>query len=97
MKGEDPMSDKLLGWISAAFDLPSESVSGRLLVELVEDRRLLVENHHGIVSYDRDCIIIKTGVGRLLISGGELTMVQMTRERIIITGRVEQIMLQKEV
>ena len=65
------------------------------LVELAGEHRVLIENHHGVVVYEPCEIIIRVQYGHLQITGCKLKLVQMTKEKLVITGDIASICLQR--
>ena len=47
--------------IAERLDYPAESVAGVPKLTVTGRRRALVENHHGLLAYSRECIIIDGG------------------------------------
>ena len=74
-------------------DLPGEMLPGQPLVELSGDRRVLVENHRGVTEYSRERIGIRVSYGQVLVCGCGLELIRMSKEQLVITGRVEGITL----
>ena len=87
------MSGKMFGWIMAQVNLNSEPSPGRSLVEMIDDCRILIENHYGVRSYDSNSINIKTSFGELCVRGCDLQLACMSKQQLLITGCVEQISL----
>jgi len=75
------------------IDLPVEANTALPLIEIVGNRRVLIENHRGVSVYGKDEICIRTKNGEIIVQGCELTLAQMTKERLIITGTVERVSL----
>ncbi len=65
------------------------------LIELVGDQRILIENHHGMAAYSKQMISVKTSYGMVGITGRGLRIQQMTKNRIVIGGYIEEIYLSK--
>lgn len=72
--------------VSAAVDLQDEPLPGLPLVEIAGDRRVLIENHHGVTEYGTEQICVKVKFGSVCICGSELELTKMTREQLIISG-----------
>ena len=89
------MGDKknILERIAVAADLASEPLLKQSLVEIIGERRVLIENHCGIVGYGTQEICVKVRTGKILICGNCLEITQMTRERLIIIGSIDQVKL----
>ena len=66
--------------IAERLDYPAESVTGR--------RRALVENHHGLLAYSRECIIIDGGRTRVCLRGTDLQLVAMDSAAVLISGTI---------
>lgn len=74
-------------------DLPGEAGFGQPLIELAGDRRVLVEHHQGVIQYGRDKICVKVKYGTVAVSGCDLELVRMTKEQLIICGRIDSVHL----
>lgn len=81
--------------IFAALHQVSDSISGDTLVEIVSDKRVLIENHKGIVGYEADSIVVRSKQGRLHISGKTLTIRELSKSKLIIRGKIEKIEILK--
>ena len=75
------------------LDMPTETVNDRSIIELIDDHRLLVENHLGVISYETNLIDIKTKFGQLSVDGRDLTMACLSKDKIVITGQITEISL----
>ncbi len=65
----------------------------QVLVEIWGNRRVLIENHAGVLGYTSNEICVATHGGAIHISGSGLKIQQITNERLIITGCVKNIQL----
>ena len=74
-------------------DLPGEAGLGHPLMELAGDRRVLIEHHQGVTQYGSGCICVKVKYGSLSVEGCGLELARMSREQLIIRGRIDQIRL----
>lgn len=83
----------ILDKLALAADLPGESVPGQSLVEILGDRRVLLENHYGVTKYSQESICVKVRYGQIQISGCGLRLMKMTKQQIIICGRIEAVSL----
>lgn len=66
------------------------------IVELAGSRRVLIENHLGVTQYSRETIGIKMKYGEIQINGCGLTLEQMTRVKLVVTGRIDGICLHRK-
>lgn len=63
------------------------------LVEIVGQKRIVVENHCGVCYYGDDRVLIKTHNGYIEIIGGELHLRCISREHLCITGALDAVKL----
>lgn len=66
------------------------------LVELVGNRRVLIEHHCGITEYGSEKIAVKVKCGSICVVGCNLTLMHMSDEKIVITGTVLDIHLEEK-
>ena len=68
--------------------LPGEALPGQPLMEIIGDKRVLIENHCGVCGYDLQRIQVKVNYGCVIIHGRNLELMQMTRDQLVITGSI---------
>ena len=61
------------------------------LVEVCNNRRILIENHQGVVAYQNSEIIVKVRSGNICVCGDQLQLVRMSRYQLVITGVITSI------
>ena len=59
------------------------------IVELVGQKRLLIENHQGVLSYGCNEIKIKVSYGSVIVAGSALQLMEMSRVKLAICGRID--------
>lgn len=74
-------------------DLSVEALPGQPLVELAGERRVLIEHHQGVTQYSREQICVKVKYGYVSVVGCGLELSRMTKEQLIISGRIDGITL----
>ena len=72
-----------------------ESVPGQSIVEIAGEQRVLIENHQGVAAYGREQILVNVKFGYICICGCNLEMLHMTKEQLIICGKIESVGLQR--
>ena len=75
--------------------LPPESVPGQSIIEIAGERRVLIENHQGVAAYGQERILVNVKFGTVCVCGCHLEMVHMTKEQLVIFGRIDSIGLQR--
>ena len=77
------------------WDLPGESLPGQVLVEISGENRVLIEHHCGVREYSRERIGVKVKYGMLQVCGSCLELRCMTREQLVISGKIDCIVLKR--
>ena len=72
-----------------------ESGVGLPIVEIVADRRVLVERHKGVLGYDDGKVCIRLSFGRLQVCGCGLKIAHMTKSQLVISGQIQTVVLQR--
>jgi len=80
--------------LSDGLDLTGE-VNGGSLVEVAGDTRVLIEHHRGIRQYHSDCICVNVTFGSVSICGSCLEIARMTREQLVICGKIAAVTLHR--
>lgn len=83
----------ILERIVCAADLGTEPLPRVPLVELAGERRVLIENHHGVRAYGPEEILVSVSYGSVAICGTQLELACMNGEKLIITGNIDSIRL----
>lgn len=74
-------------------ELPEEILPGQTILELIGDRRVLIEGHGGVSVYSDEEICVKVKYGIAKIVGRNLKLSQMTVHKLIICGNISEIHL----
>ena len=72
------------------------SVPGRSIVEIADDRRVLIENHLGVREYGREKITVNVKFGFISICGNCLELRQMTKEQLVVSGKIRSVSLERK-
>lgn len=75
--------------------LTMEPLPGQPIVEIAGDRRVLIENHFGIKAYGRERIVVKVKYGAVCVCGCGLELLRMTRDQMVIRGKIDSVTLQR--
>lgn len=81
--------------IADGADLSAEPLPGVPIVELAGDGRVLIEQHGGVTEYSREQISVKVRYGIVCICGCNLELALMTRQQLVIIGKIHSIRLQR--
>ncbi len=87
MKHRKGMSERL----SHAVDLLDAPLLGQTLLELLDDSRVLIENHNGVMEYSNQKIQVRVRYGSLCICGVGLRLSKMSADQLVISGCITSI------
>lgn len=73
----------------ASDELIGESLPKRPIIELCSDCRLYVERHLGVYEYSDVEIHIGVCFGKLIIKGVSLKLASMSKENLVVTGKIQ--------
>lgn len=72
----------------------TDLIPGVPIVEICDQRRVLIENHQGIVGYGGNEIQIKVRFGRICVCGENLKLKLMCKNKLVIIGRINAVNMQ---
>ena len=81
--------------LTNAADLQDEPIPGLPLIEIAGERRVLIENHRGVIEYGSEQICVKVKFGSLRICGQNMELAKMTGEQLVITGAIESVTIRR--
>ncbi len=80
--------ERLWNRVIANSQMDAGSLPRLPIVEIAGDRRILIENHFGVWEYGRDKISVKVKYGLVTIYGSCLELRQMTKDQLVISGKI---------
>lgn len=84
---------KLMDRLTTAADLPEEPIPGIPLIEVLGDRRVLIEHHKGIKEYGCQMIRVQVSYGQVCVAGEDLLLSKMVKGQLVISGSIREIRL----
>ncbi len=82
--------------IATRTDALSASLPRVPVIEIANDHRVLIENHNGVTEYGDACIRVKVCYGCVSVSGSKLELAQITKEQLVILGRIDTVSICRE-
>lgn len=76
-------------------DIAAEPLPGQPIVEIAGERRVLIENHYGVKAYSREKIVVHVKFGLISVCGCGLELMRMTKDQLVIRGRIDAVTLQR--
>ena len=83
--------DELPGELADRLDMPEDVLLKAAKLTVTAGRRVLVENHRGVLDYSAEHILVNLGRGKLSISGANLKLKAMNRNELLISGRIQTV------
>ena len=65
------------------------------LVEICDNKRVLIENHRGIICYGVNEISVKVKKGSISVLGNHLCLDRMNKTKLVICGDIQSVSVQK--
>lgn len=84
---------KLSEELSQRLDLPGQAMPGSVRVEIVDRRRVLIENHRGILHYSQELIEVAAARGHIVLHGSGLMLEAMRGGDLLISGNISGVEL----
>ncbi len=81
--------------LARTADLEEEPNPTMPLLELVGDRRVLIEHHQGVTEYGRNQITVRVKFGCITVTGQRLELAKMSREQLVISGCIQGIRVER--
>ena len=82
---------KLAERFCETLELPEEAVPGNAKVSMTGGKKLLIENHKGLLSYSDTAIEVLTGEGKISVLGSGFTIRAMKEGNMLIFGRLQSV------
>lgn len=76
--------------------LPDEVMTGRARVVLVAGEGALVEQHRGLIGYEKDQILFRIKKGMLMLEGEEMMITTFGAFDAVVEGKVRCIRLEED-
>ena len=82
-------------WLTTLEQITDEQLPGVPVVEIGGCSRVLVERHRGVLAYSDETIEIRQCYGMLCVSGEDLQLREMTRDRLAICGKISALEIKR--
>ena len=91
MKQRKPDTNGFLDKLNQKTDM----VPGCPILEIAGQCRVLIENHQGIIAYSTSQIMVRVQFGTYTIHGTGLKVAKMSKDQLVIQGRVDVVQLSR--
>lgn len=76
---------------SDLLDLPQDVVFDLPRMTMIGNMQLYIENHHGVIDFSANRLLLNLSVGKLEISGEELVIRTISGAEVFVEGNVQHI------
>lgn len=80
------ISNSFKNFLTSDVELPNEIVLNLPLITIVGNNKILIENFKNIVQYSNEIIKINTTCGILKITGKNLFLKELNKNKVLING-----------
>jgi sporulation protein YqfC len=77
-----------LSGITQATNLETEPLPRIPLVEIYDQKRVIIENHRGVAGYGGCEVRVNMRYGVLTVCGENLQLARMNKDQLVITGKI---------
>jgi sporulation protein YqfC len=88
MKGE-----KIFDHLANIIASEEVNIPGQSIMELCTNRRILIEEHKGLLEYGPEKVMVEVSFGKLCIVGSGLKVAKMTSQQIAVVGCIRAVHL----
>ena len=81
--------------VNEFLDLPREVGTNIPKITMMGFDEIIIENYKGILDYEEFFIRVSTYIGNININGFELSLNQITDEALSITGKIENVDIER--
>ena len=86
---------RILHRLATAAQLEDEAIPRLPLVEIMNDQRVLIENHQGVVEYGELQISVKVNFGLVTVCGCDLDLARMMKGQLVVTGKIAAVQIHR--
>ena len=84
------ISDKI-SEASEKLSIPEGILNDDSVIEIINNKKVKIENHKGIFRYSSKEIVVKTNCSKVSVMGDELNIIAYITQEIVISGNISAI------
>jgi sporulation protein YqfC len=89
MKKGSKFGERVAGFL----EIPLDTVADWPRIVMDANRDVTIQNHRGVIEYDRNTVRLNTKLGEIKISGVNLALVSAVKDEIVIEGKIVRVEL----
>ncbi|QSX06842.1 YabP/YqfC family sporulation protein [Sedimentibacter sp. zth1] len=87
--------NKIRSKIADELELPDHVVTDNFDIRIQGNKRVIIENHIGVLIYENDLVHIKTKIQNVIIKGDKLKIGEITDFYIVVNGAIKEIQIKE--
>lgn len=87
--------NKIRSKLADELDMPDYVISNNFDIRIQGNRRVIIENHVGILAYENDFVHIKTKLQHVIIKGIKLSIGEIDDFIIVVNGQISEIQIKE--
>ena len=87
--------NKMRSKLADELEIPDNVMSNNFDIRIQGNKRVIIENHVGVLIYEKDIIHIKTKIQNIVIKGDKLKIGEITDFYIIVNGEIKEIQIKE--
>ena len=87
--------NKIRSRLADEMDIPDNVMSDNFDIRIQGNKRVIIENHLGVLIYENDIIHVKTKIQNVVIKGEKLKIGEITDFYIIVNGEIREIQIKE--
>lgn len=85
--------NEIMHRLAITADLYDEPMPGLPVIEILDHKRVLIENHCGVTEYENDMIRVRVKFGQICVEGTSLKLAKMSKGQLVISGCIDAVRL----
>lgn len=83
-------------YLADNLEIPNDAFSDNFDLRMHGNKKVIIENHTGIIVYEDNEVGIKTNEQNILIKGSKLKIEEINSFKVIVKGEIKEIIFSKE-
>ncbi|KAF5043525.1 hypothetical protein SDC9_53488 [bioreactor metagenome] len=83
-------------YLADNLEIPNDAFSDNFDLRMHGNKKVIIENHTGIIVYEDNEVGIKTNEQNILIKGSKFKIEEINSFKVIVKGEIKEIIFSKE-
>lgn len=87
--------NKIRSIIADELELQNDVVTNDFDIRIQGNKKVIIENHTGVLIYENDLVHIKTKTQNVIIKGEKLNIKEITNSDIVVFGHIHEVQIKE--